>query len=108
MTGAERRHDGPPRSHEGSEDLFESRNTPCSSYLCVVVKIRAAEERPMIHVIATIELRPGARPAFLEEFARLVPDVRAEAGCLYYAAGVDLPTDIRTQAPIGPDTVVVV
>ncbi len=34
----------------------------------------------MIHVIATIELNPGTREAFLEEFRKLVPLVRAEAG----------------------------
>jgi len=62
----------------------------------------------MIHVIATIELRPGMRGAFLEEFARLVPDVRAEAGCIYYAGGIDIQTDVRTQAPVRPDAVVVV
>ncbi len=62
----------------------------------------------MIHVIATIALRPGARPAFLTEFARVVAPVRAEAGCLEYAAGVDLTTGIAGQEEIRTDAVIVV
>ena len=62
----------------------------------------------MIHVIATIELRPGTRPAFAAEFAQLAPAVRAEEGCLYYAGGVDLPTEHKAQIPIRPDVFVVV
>jgi quinol monooxygenase YgiN len=38
----------------------------------------------MIHVIATIELVEGQRAAFLKEFQALVPQVRAEVGCLEY------------------------
>ncbi len=62
----------------------------------------------MIHVIATVELRPGARPAFAEEFAELLPTVRAERGCLYYAGGVDVPTAHNAQAAIRPDVFVVI
>jgi quinol monooxygenase YgiN len=51
----------------------------------------------MIHVIATVELAPGRREQFLEEFHRLVPLVRAEAGCLEYGPAVDLPTDLPRQ-----------
>ena len=36
--------------------------------------------RSMIHVIATIEVQPGRRAAFLAEFHRIVPLVRAAAG----------------------------
>ena len=62
----------------------------------------------MIHVIATIEVTPGRRDAFLAEFHRLVPLVRAEAGCQEYGPAVDLPADIATQAPPRPDVVIVV
>jgi quinol monooxygenase YgiN len=62
----------------------------------------------MIHVIASIELRPGTRAAFLREFVRLVPDVRAEAGCVYYVGAVDLPTDHPAQEPVRPDLFVVI
>ena len=62
----------------------------------------------MIHVIATIELNPGTRDAFLVEFRRLIPDVHAEQGCIEYGPAIDAETDIPNQAKYGPDTVVVV
>ena len=62
----------------------------------------------MIHVIATIELAPGTRDAFLTEFRQLIPDVKAEAGCIAYGPAVDAETDIPTQARIGADKVVIV
>jgi quinol monooxygenase YgiN len=62
----------------------------------------------MIHVIATIELQPGRREAFLAEFRRLVSLVRAEAGCLEYGPAVDLTTDIAAQVPPRDDVVMVV
>ncbi len=62
----------------------------------------------MIHVIATIELAPGTRDAFLTEFRKLIPDVKAEAGCIAYGPAVDAETDIPTQARIGADKVVIV
>ena len=51
----------------------------------------------MIHVIATIELVEGSREAFLQEFHRLVPLVRAEAGCLEYGPTVDEPAGLPRQ-----------
>lgn len=62
----------------------------------------------MIHVIATIELAPGTREAFLAEFRKLIPDVRAEQGCIEYGPAIDAETDIGIQAKIGPDKVVIV
>ena len=62
----------------------------------------------MIHVIATIELAPGSRDAFLAELGKLIPDVKAEAGCIAYGPAVDAETDIPTQARIGADKVVIV
>lgn len=62
----------------------------------------------MIHVIATIELNPGARDAFLGEFRKIVPMVRAEQGCLEYGAAVDTPTDISAQVTLRNDVVLVV
>src|SRR5262245_20454422 len=62
----------------------------------------------MIHVFATIELVPGRRVAFLAEFRRIVPLVRAEAGCLEYGPAVDLATDIAAQVPPRDDVVMVV
>ena len=62
----------------------------------------------MIHVIATIELAPGTREAYLAEFRKIIPDVRAEKGCIEYGPAVDAPTDLSNQARIGSDKVVVV
>jgi quinol monooxygenase YgiN len=62
----------------------------------------------MLHVIARIELRPGARAAFVEEFRRLEPLVRAEAGCLEYVGVVDAPTALAAQTPVGEDVLYVV
>jgi quinol monooxygenase YgiN len=62
----------------------------------------------MIHVIATIELREGGRDAFLAEFRKLVPLVRAEAGCVEYGPAVDVPSGIPAQPPPRPNAVTVV
>ena len=61
----------------------------------------------MLHVLATIELNPGTREAFLAEFRKIVPLVRAEEGCIEYGPAVDATTDLERQAKF-PDTVVVV
>ncbi len=62
----------------------------------------------MIHVIATIELAPGTREAYLTEFRKIIADVRAEQGCIEYGPAVDSQTDLTNQAKVGPDKVVVV
>ena len=62
----------------------------------------------MIHVLATIELVPGKRDAFLAEFHQIVPAVLAERGCLAYGPTIDAATDIAAQGPPRPDTVVIV
>ena len=62
----------------------------------------------MLHVVATITLHPGVRERFLEEFQAIVPEVRAEYGCLEYGAAVDLPTSLAAQPPVRDDVVVVV
>lgn len=62
----------------------------------------------MVHVIATIEVARGRREAFLAEFRRVVPLVRAEAGCLDYGPAVDLPSGLTAQLPPRDDVVTVV
>ena len=62
----------------------------------------------MIHVIATIALRPGVRDAFLAEFHKVVPDVRAEDGCIAYGPAVDLASGIPAQPAVRDDVVTVV
>ena len=62
----------------------------------------------MVHVIATIEVVAGKRAAFLAEFHRIVPLVRAEAGCLEYGPTIDLPAGLPIQVGPRDDTVVIV
>jgi quinol monooxygenase YgiN len=62
----------------------------------------------MIHVIAVVTARPGLRAKILEAFNANVPNVRAEQGCLEYGAAIDLDPALKFQAPIGPDTFMVV
>ncbi len=62
----------------------------------------------MIHVIATIETASGMREDFLAAFAELVPDVRAEKGCIEYGPAVDLATSVGDQLTVRDDVVTVI
>jgi len=62
----------------------------------------------VIYVIATIELYPDKRERFLLEFTQLVPEVRAEDGCIEYGGATDLSTGLSAQVAIRPDVVTVV
>ena len=61
----------------------------------------------MIFVVAIIEVNEGQRAAFLEEFHRVVPKVRAEDGCIEYGPTVDCSTDISMQQPLRADVVTI-
>jgi quinol monooxygenase YgiN len=52
----------------------------------------------MIHVIAVVEVAAGERDAFLKEFHKVVPFVRAEEGCLEYGPTIDMETDFAAPA----------
>jgi quinol monooxygenase YgiN len=62
----------------------------------------------MIIVLATIELNPGTRDQFLAEFRKIIPQVRAEKGCVEYFPTIDHATEIKSQEPLGPDAVMIV
>jgi len=62
----------------------------------------------MIYVIATIEVMPGKRDAFLTEFHRNMPNVHAEKGCIEYGPTVDAKTDIKAQIPLRENVVTIV
>jgi quinol monooxygenase YgiN len=62
----------------------------------------------MIHVIATIELVEGQRAAFLKEFQALVPQVRAEVGCLEYGPTIDVASGMTAQGSPRDNVVTVV
>lgn len=52
----------------------------------------------MIHVIATISTARGRREEFLGAFRDLVPQVRAEKGCIEYGPAIDLATPASSGA----------
>lgn len=60
----------------------------------------------MIHVLATVELVPDKKEAFLKEFRKVVPDVRREKGCIEYGPTVDMPADMPT--PVRDNIVVII
>lgn len=62
----------------------------------------------MIHVIATITVVPGSRPAFLKHFHALVPHVHAEVGCIEYGPTIDIASDMGGQIPLRDNVVIVV
>jgi quinol monooxygenase YgiN len=62
----------------------------------------------VIYVVATAELKPGTREAFLREFHRNVPTVRAEKGCIEYGPTVDIQSGIKTQIALREHVVTVV
>lgn len=62
----------------------------------------------MIHVIATITVKPGKRAALLAEFHRIVPLVHAEAGCLEYGPTIDVASGLSVQGPLRENVAVIV
>jgi len=63
---------------------------------------------PVLHVVAEIRLRPGARDAFVAELRRVTPLVRAEDGCLAYEGALEVPTGLALQLPVRDDVLTVV
>lgn len=51
----------------------------------------------MIHVIASIGIKPGKRAAFIKIFKANVPTVLAEDGCVEYIPAVDTESGIDAQ-----------
>jgi quinol monooxygenase YgiN len=51
----------------------------------------------MIHVLASIHIKEGRLPDFIEIFKRNIPNVLQEEGCLGYVQTVDLVTDLPPQ-----------
>jgi quinol monooxygenase YgiN len=51
----------------------------------------------MIHVIASIGVKPGKRTAFIEIFKKNVPAVLAENGCVEYIPAIDADSGIEAQ-----------
>ena len=51
----------------------------------------------MIHVIASIGVKPGKRAAFIETFKANIPNVLAEDGCIEYIPAIDAESGIEAQ-----------
>ena len=51
----------------------------------------------MIHVLASIGVKPGKRAEFIELFKENVPNVLKEDGCVEYIPTVDTDSGIDTQ-----------
>ncbi len=62
----------------------------------------------MIHVIATIQVKPGCKDAFVDIFRQNIPNVLAEDGCIRYELTADTPSGIPVQVGPRDDAVTVV
>jgi quinol monooxygenase YgiN len=62
----------------------------------------------MIHGLAFITAHPGRRDELVAAWRANAPAVRAEDGCIEYTATIDQPDAGSFQAPVGPDTIVIV
>ena len=62
----------------------------------------------MIHVIATIELKPGRRDDYLKILSQNVPKVRAEDGCLAYEPAVDIDSGLPVAGDIRDHVVTII
>ncbi len=62
----------------------------------------------MVHVIATINLKPDTRDAFLAKFHELVPKVIAEDGCISYQPTIDVDANLGDVQEGGRDHTVTV
>ena len=51
----------------------------------------------MVHVIASVRLKPGKRDEFLEVFKANVPFVRKETGCIEYFPAIDIDAGLPPQ-----------
>ena len=62
----------------------------------------------MIHVIATIELKPNCRDAYLTVLKANVPNVKAEAGCLAYEPSLDIDSGLPAQGAVRENVVTII
>ena len=62
----------------------------------------------MIHVIATIKVKPGMREKYLGILKANVANILVEKGCIAYAPAVDVESGIPVQVDLRPDVVTLV
>jgi quinol monooxygenase YgiN len=61
----------------------------------------------MLHIVAIVTTQPGQREAVLNIVRENLATTRAEAGCIEYQPVTDAADFGPFQAPLGPDTFVV-
>lgn len=61
----------------------------------------------MVHVLASIHLKPASRAQFLEIFKANMPAVKAEAGCIEYRPAVDVAAGLPPQR-LDPNLVTII
>lgn len=74
--------------------FFPGRLTHITSFLTAN---RETEKKIMIHVIASVSIKQGRRPEFLDIFKANVPNVLQEKGCLEYRPTVDIAAGLDPQ-----------
>ncbi|MFC1798306.1 putative quinol monooxygenase [Thermodesulfobacteriota bacterium] len=62
----------------------------------------------MIHVIATVRLKPGCRDKYIEILKNNASDVKGEEGCLVYEPTIDTDTDIEIHEKAGENAVTII
>ena len=62
----------------------------------------------MIHVIATIELKPGCRDDYIKILRNNLPNVKAEDGCLAYEPTIDIESGLPIKSEIRDNVVTIV
>jgi len=62
----------------------------------------------MIHVIATIELKPDCRDDYLKILSENVPKVKAEDGCLAYEPTIDMESGLPIRSEIRDNVVTII
>ena len=62
----------------------------------------------MIHVIATIDLKPDCRDDYLKILRENVPKVRAEDGCLAYEPTIDIESGLPIKSEIRDNVVTII
>ncbi len=61
----------------------------------------------MIHVVATIDVKPGMRKPFLEILNSNCTAVRSEDRCILYEPAVDVSTELPPQVAMRENTVTI-
>lgn len=70
---------------------------PVPKVIYTSLYIKAEWSQPMIHVIASIQVKEDQMAKFMEIFKANIPNVLQEEGCIEYFPTVDIPTGLPPQ-----------